>query len=276
MRSRTGAEFRIFVAYPHAPPPPSGFPVAYVLDANAVFGTVTEAVRLQSARPDATGVTPAVVVGIGYPNELPLDPVRRTFDYTPMVDPAALAPRPDGSNWPPTGGADAFLDFIEDELKPAIAGMAPIDPHRQVLFGHSFGGLFTLYALFRRPQSFQTFVAGSPSIWFGGGAILAIEKEFSALVEAAAGQRSVLIGVGGLEQTPPPARGAFKQRDAEVRAAWIERNRMVDNAREMAARLEKLAANGLRVRYDEFPDENHVSVVPPLVSRALRFALAPR
>lgn len=276
MRSRTGAEFRIFVAYPHAPPPASGYPVVYVLDANATFGTVTEAVRLQSARPEATGVTPAVVVGIGYPTDLPLDPVRRTFDYTPKVDPFALGSRPDGSDWPSTGGADAFLDFIEDELKPAVVGMTPIDLHRQALFGHSFGGLFTLYTLFRRPEAFQTFVAGSPSIWFGNGAILSAEKEFSSNLETVESSRSVLIAVGGLEQTPPSVRDGAKQREFEARASWIVRNRMVDNAKEMAGRLESLSGRGLRVRYEEFPGENHVSVIPPLVSRALRFALAPR
>ncbi len=264
------------MAYPHAPPPASGYPVVYVLDANATFGTVTEAVRLQSARPEATGVTPAVVVGIGYPTDLPLDPVRRTFDYTPKVDPFALGSRPDGSDWPSTGGADAFLDFIEDELKPAVVGMTPIDLHRQALFGHSFGGLFTLYTLFRRPEAFQTFVAGSPSIWFGNGAILSAEKEFSSNLETVESSRSVLIAVGGLEQTPPSVRDGAKQREFEARASWIVRNRMVDNAKEMAGRLESLSGRGLRVRYEEFPGENHVSVIPPLVSRALRFALAPR
>ena len=275
MRCRSGAEFRIFVAHPLPPPPSSGYPVIYMLDGNAAFGTMTEAVRMQSTRPQATGVTPALVDGIGYPTDLPLDLARRTFDYTPEVDRAALSPRPDGSDWPPTGGAGEFLDFIEHDVKPMIAAAYPVDPQRQSLFGHSFGGLFALYALFHRPHAFQTYIAGSPSIWFGDRAILRAEQEFSRLIETSPSTPNLMIAVGTLEQTISPAERATADGSTSRRAAWIEENRMVDNAREMAARLHKLAEYGLRVRYEEFPGENHVSVIPPLVSRALRFALAP-
>lgn len=272
MRSRSGAEFRIFVARPLLPPPPAGYPVIYMLDGNAAFGTMTEAVRLQSARPQATGVEPAIVVGIGYPTDLPLDPERRTFDYTPEVGRTALSPRPDGSPWPPTGGAAAFLDFIEDELKPMISAELPVDPRRQALFGHSFGGLFTLYALFKKPHAFRTYIAGSPSIWFGDRAILAAERDLPALLRDGAADLRVMIAVGALEQALSP--GEQQAPAGARRAAWIEKNRMVDNARELAGRLERLAPRGVRVAYEEFPGENHVSVIPALISRALRFALA--
>jgi predicted alpha/beta superfamily hydrolase len=66
-----------------------------------------------------------------------------------------------------TGGNDAFLSFIIDELKPAIAKATQVDPGRQALFGHSLGGLFVLHALFSRSDAFDTFIAGSPSIWWG-------------------------------------------------------------------------------------------------------------
>ncbi|WP_291172549.1 alpha/beta hydrolase-fold protein [Hyphomicrobium sp.] len=273
MRSRSGAEFRVFISMPLHPAPETGYPVIYVLDANAVFGTMTEAVRLQSARPQATGVGPAVVVGVGYPTDLPLDLERRTFDYTPEVDRAALSVRPDGSEWPPTGGAGVFLSFIEDELKPMIAAEYPIDVRRQVLFGHSFGGLFALYALFRRPRAFQTYIAGSPSIWFGARAILEAERGFEDILGDGPHDISLMIAVGALEQSLSPQERLMP--GGAQRAAWIDENRMVDNARELVDRLQRHAARGLRVAYEEFPGENHVSVIPTLISRALRFALAP-
>lgn len=273
---RTGAVYRLFVSrpLPLPPPPPSGYPVIYMLDANAAFGTMTEAVRMQSARPQATGVEPALVVGIGYPTDLPLDLKRRTFDYTPEVDRTALSAPPDGSAWPPTGGAGGFLDFIEDELKPMIAAELPIDPTRQVLFGHSFGGLFTLYTLFHRPHAFQAYIAGSPSIWFGERVILSAERRLADTLGDSDEEVRVMIAVGALEQTVSPRERASP--GSASRAAWVEKNRMVDNAREMAARLEQLAPRGLHLAYEEFPGENHVSVIPALISRALRFALAPR
>lgn len=58
--------YHIFISKPSTPPPPAGYPVIYLLDANSVFGTMTEAVRIQGRRPEKTGVIPAVIVGIGY------------------------------------------------------------------------------------------------------------------------------------------------------------------------------------------------------------------
>lgn len=52
------------------------------------------------------------------------------------------------------GGTGKLVDFIENELIPRIAEMVILDPMRRSLFGHSFGGLFTLYALFERPCLF--------------------------------------------------------------------------------------------------------------------------
>ena len=47
----TGREYRIFIAEPMGPPPEGGYPVLYSLDANATFGTLAEAIRLQSRPP---------------------------------------------------------------------------------------------------------------------------------------------------------------------------------------------------------------------------------
>ena len=46
LKSRRGAEYRIMVFKPESAPPAEGYPVIYMLDANAVFGTVAEKVRL--------------------------------------------------------------------------------------------------------------------------------------------------------------------------------------------------------------------------------------
>lgn len=269
--SRGGRSYRILVSRPLLPPPAGGYPVIYALDGNSVFGTMTETVALQSARPDVSGVAPALVVGIGYPISEPLDLERRTFDYTPEVARARLGARPDGTPWPPTGGASAFLDFIREELQPLIAREFPVDPDRQILFGHSFGGLFTLYTLFTQPEAFRIYIAGSPSIWFGDRILLEAERAFAARETLARGAR-LLIAVGALEQSLNERERAMP--DGSPRAQWIERNRMVDNAREMAARLGIMRLHGLDTEFEEMGGEDHVSVIPRLVSRALRFALA--
>ncbi len=274
MQSRSGAEFRIFISIPKGTPGADGYPVIYLLDANAMFATVVDAVSLQSRRPTATGVEPAVIVGLGYPTDLPIDAERRTYDYTPAVPTSLLSTRPDDSSWPKTGGADHLLEFFERDLKPIIARDFPIDSQRQTLFGHSFGGLFTLYAMFTRPDMFSTFVAGSPSIWFADRSILTAEKAFSERLRATPRCVRLLMGVGALEQSISENEGTNPQ--IKKRMDWVSKNRMIDNAVEMAARLHELAPHGLQVTYCQFEGENHVSVIPALISRALRFAMATR
>jgi len=251
MRSEDGSRtYRIRIARPTQPPPPTGYPVLYVLDANAVFGTAAEAVNVQGRRSDKTGVAPALVVGIGYSSEEPFPPDRH-YDFTLDSDPAVLPSHPRGEQWPPQGGARQFLRFLERCLKPEIARSYAVDAARQTLFGHSLGGLFTLYALFASPGAFRTYIAGSPSIHWNKSSLLAEEAAFAARGKADEELR-LLIAVGSLEEN--------------------HKSRMVDHARELSERLAALNRPGLRVEYRSFEDDNHVSLLPGLISRAIRFA----
>lgn len=268
--ARNGETYRIFVWTPQVEPPKAGFPVVYVTDANAVFGTFAEAINMRSRASASTGIVPAVVVGIGYPIAAPLDLKRRTYDLTPVVSDTALPPRPDGSPWPKTGGADEFLAFVENTVKPAIEKDFRIDKTRETLVGHSFGGLFALHVLFSKPEAFDTYVAGSPSIWFGNNHLVGESEAFLQRISEKPVDADLFLAVGGWEQELSPAESAGPK--AEERAKWKARNRMVDNAREMAMRLSGHEKQGLRVTFREFSEEDHTSLIPLMVSRALSMA----
>lgn len=60
--------------------------------------------------------------------------------------------------------ADAFLSFITDELHPEIARRFRVAQEGHGLFGYSYGGLFTLYALLTGCSLFTAYGAGSPGI----------------------------------------------------------------------------------------------------------------
>ncbi|CAM5206576.1 hypothetical protein ARD30_13965 [Bosea thiooxidans] len=240
-----GARYRLLISVPDGPAPMRGFPTLLLVDGDALFATAASAARLQALRPEATGVGPAVVIGIGYPSEKPFDAERRQRDLLPVPD-----------------GADRFLEMIVGELLPAIGRIAPLDPARRTLIGHSYGGLFALHALFTRPDLFEAHVAGSPSIWWQDRAILAQEAAFRR--GGTAGGR-LLITVGAQEQRPDRAVGP-------QRAERIAKARMRDNAAEMAERL--AASPRVACSFAEFPGENHVSVILPMLSRAVAFALA--
>jgi uncharacterized protein len=242
--------YRIFAAVPSESPPPAGYPVIYVLDANSVFGTMTENVRLLSRKPEKTGVMPAVIVGIDYQTAVSFDSMRY-YDFTP-VSSNYCSSTSGGSPLPEQGGAEAFLAFIEKELKPFIKQKFPIDSSRQTLFGHSLGGLFVLHVLFTRPHAFRNYVAGSPSIHWNKDHLQLEEQCFTSRLEA--------------EELPVEVLIAFGEG---------ERNHISGNCsggRELAGRL---AARGVSVQFKEFEDEDHLSVLPVLVSRTLRLVLRP-
>lgn len=253
--------YRIRAAWPEGEAPPGGFPVLYLLDADATFLTAVEAARMQQRRAEVTGVTPAVIVGLDHAVDPALRRARRSRDYTP---PSAGAPEG-------TGGADRFLDFLEREALPALESQLPADPRRRTLFGHSFGGLLVLHALFARPGLFRRHVAASPSIWWNGGAILESERRFTASPPPEAPSLGLLLTVGEME-----GRGVDDPSLSAERRERLRQARMAGHAREMALRLAALGAAGPAVEFVEFPGENHGSVLPAAISRGLRAALSGR
>ncbi|ANF98090.1 alpha/beta hydrolase [Paenibacillus bovis] len=257
MKSAVGdCIYQIMVYTPTGAPPAAGYPVIYLLDGNSVFATVVDAMRMQTRRPDKTGVIPAVIVGIGYETSEPFS-ASRYYDYTPRAT-SEYRQRPDGTPIPEQGGADQFLTFLEQELKPAIEAELPINRRRQAVFGHSLGGLFVLHTLFTQPEAFQYYIAGSPSIHWNHQLLDEEEQRFVAHCQSGkvtAEHLALLIGMGELERT------------------HTARNN--ERSEQLIERLSVLKTIGMQMEYREYRDENHLSVVPILISRALRFALHP-
>ena len=159
--SQHGARsYRLIVAVPRRMAPQSGYPIAWLLDGKAAMAHVDEALL---ASLDAAG--PPVIVAIGHDTPLRLDGPERARDYTPTAPGAGQGARLGG-------GADAFLATILDVMRPKVESVAPIDPRRQTIWGHSLGGLFVLHSLMRRPDAFTGYYAASPSLWWDGGAIM--------------------------------------------------------------------------------------------------------
>jgi len=274
----TGHEYRIFVAVPPVEPPAGGFSVLYLLDGNFAFTTAAYAVGGLLLGGE---IRPTVVVGIGYQTVEPVVLGARRFKdlatpATPEWIAALLSRAPSGIPGlaPDTAcNVDGFLRVIEEEIKPAIAGLADINATDTVLMGHSLGGLAVIRALFAAPRSFRSFAAGSPSIWWAGGNVLAAEPAFAAAVAAGHAQPSVFIAAGGDEQTVTQA--AVRYYGSEPRAAEaVGLARMVDNAAELGQRL-SLLRGGPRfsVRTVVFAEESHMSVIPTFITRGVRHAL---
>lgn len=161
--SDSGEVYRVFIYVPDTPPPPAGFPVLYVLDGEDNFPIAVSIARRLARAAVRSGVEPGIVIGIDAG-----DLRRRAFDYTPDFGRPAIKEGQPGYGLP-TGGADAFLDFISGRLQPALARDLRLDRGRTTIAGHSFGGVLALHALMTRPQQFCHHVAVSPSLWLADG-----------------------------------------------------------------------------------------------------------
>jgi hypothetical protein len=259
------ADYQLWVAVPTLNPrmpPRDTYPVLYVTDADLWFCTAAEMTRLMHIL--YAVLPPLLVVGIAYGTEDPmLQGEIRNRDLTPTADPRfEEMGRQFNPAWEPalpegrrTGRAPEFLAFLEDEVKPFIAGRYPVEGNG-ALFGCSLGGLFTLYALLTKPGSFDHYIAGSPAIWWDNAVLFDLEESMATATKDVAA--SLFMGVGSLEEG-----GGITSQDPF---------KFVTNVREMASRLEGRKYPSLKVEAHIFDDEGHTSVPPVVLTRGLRAA----
>jgi uncharacterized protein len=271
-----GRTYRIQVYRPSMPPPPQGYPVIVFTDGNLTFNTAADQMNSRFL----VDLKPAIVVGIGYPSANLWDAVRmRNRDLIPWKPSGAFAPvfaqwgRFGGYTAADTGGAELFFRFITEELRPRLAATARIDPKQQALYGHSLGGLFTLYTLFEHPTAFSTYIVSSPSILVNERQIRAGIPRFRSEIEAQRIAPRVLFLSGEYESMAPTALAALP---AAERLAWTTLGVSgLANTVELADDLADMrGAPGYEVRKHVFAGENHNSVVPASVARALTFAFS--
>ena len=251
-------EFRIFVALPsNYQTSANSYPVLYVSDADGIFGLVTETIRFLQLRQELPEM---VIVGIGYPvNEFHDVYGLRTRDLTPTEDDAWIEGLLKLVPWDfetyGSGGAHNFLEFIRGELQPFIKANYRIDFKDASILGHSFGGLFALYALLKSPYTFNRYIISSPSIWWDPEAIFKYEEQFAS--EHSDLPAEVFISAGTLEESMQvPVRG--------VPASFVT------NVQAMADKLQSRNYENLSLTQHVFEDESHVSGPPGAFSRGLR------
>lgn len=270
---RNGEIYRVFIYRPDGEAPEQGWPVLYMTDGNAVIGTAVDVMRAQANYSSGTNVGPGVIVTIGYPLDAAYDPLRRSWDLGP----------PPGQTYPPfyenspvvkTGGAEEFLSFIEDKIKPMVEVSFPIDRNRQALFGHSFGGLFVLYSLFTRPTAFTTWIAASPSIYWENRVI----HQFYPNFEISHGTREdaqLFLSCGEYETDKL---APFQIGAADEAERLVQKKITLNDAYaiELMNRLNSLPGRPIRAQFEIHPGENHMSLLPVAVNRAIQKAFAIR
>ena len=243
-------------------------PVIYVLDGNALFLTASEICWRRETSPFWSGG--GIVVAIGYPPHH--DPEgktylhnfsRRNYDYT--------LPTTSYPNRGRFGGIDTFLEFVKKQARELVQQQLPhIEIEKEAFFGHSFGGLCVLYALFDGAGGlFDTYFAVSPSIWFGEKCIMSKEEDFcrGSSSDIGAHRPCLDLSFGSLENETKYDPKATTEQFEKRREERAERN-IGGNTRDMHERL-RGSANLRGVNLTEFDGEDHGTVVTVGLLRAL-------
>jgi len=159
---------------------------------------------------------------------------RRDFAYTSRLNPENEQ------------GNENFHRFIEENIKPFINATYRTKKNEAALGGHSLGGLFTLYSLFRHPESYKYYFASSPSIFFESGRIY--EEEQALYTES--------------KQLPAALYMSMGSREAPL---------MLENFHQLARILKSRNYTGFEFSHEVIANETHGTVLPQATQRGLRF-----
>jgi uncharacterized protein len=263
--------FLISITVPIGIKPGSGWPAIIATDGNGGVGTLHQAATYFGMSPK---FAPSVAVTIGYP--LDNDPpymVARNRDLTPTAWPEWDQPYGEILQMPcpPSGGADAFLDFVTKELMPAIESEVEVDPSQWTLIGHSLGGLFATHALLRAPTRFRRYLACGSSFWWHSPAIF--EQAESFVQEAVPLKVAVYLTAGDRETTET----AFEDLGDVVNTPlWQHYLEVMGGVPDIAADTKKMAdilnrRAGVEATAHILPSETHGSAWHAAHSQGLRW-----
>lgn len=245
---------------------PKSYKIFYILDGNGHLPIALNA--LSKAGFLYEGLESVLIVSIGYGGEYEqvAFPALRRRDYTPKYklncdDSGDFC----GSSFVGTdfsdddslgGGADKFLQTLQNDIIPFTRSFVQerLGAELQAksgIFGHSFGGLFVLYALSNSSGNFSHFYAVSPSLWWGGGEF--IDIDFGNIKGDCA---TLWIMQDKISQVS----GVSKESEAKIRTAKI-------NSKELAHLIE--SQNNITTIYKAFYGHTHGSVVAPAFLQAI-------
>jgi uncharacterized protein len=143
------------------------------------------------------------------------------------------------------GKADKFYGFMKNELIPRIEKNMTNKKSRAFI-GHSFGGLFCLYTLFKEDKLFDWHFAISPSIWANYYELDKIEEKFSKTNKSL--KANVTLYAGGLEFL----------------------NKVLYSTRSFYSTVTNRKYLGLMIKKEEIGNANHFSIRKPAIDRIFK------
>lgn len=216
------------------------YPLIIVNDSRFAFPIASGAMQLMGDRV----VQEAIVVGVSYAKGEDIG-VSRTRDYTPTYSPGETSGHSDAAR-AVSGHAKEYVQFIQEQVIPEIKNHYRVDSKNKIFVGHSFGGLLGAYILTNKPEVFDHYIIGSPSLWYDKNVIFRMEDGYSKSNKGL--KANVMIYV-----------------DADVTG----KNSMVTDVLTFEKSLRSRAYKSLKLHVEVLKNENHHSVFPALLSKGL-------
>jgi predicted alpha/beta superfamily hydrolase len=225
----------------------------YFTDANRSFPMIANIESIFDVLPAMSADPEIVIIGIGYAiHDMGDWATWRTRDLTPTsvadVDSfwTKMLIRLTGRLYEvKSGGSERFLECIVQEVFPFVETDYRVSSTQRGIGGYSYGGLFTLYVLFKHPELFSYYYAGSPSISYDHGILYNFEEEY-----------------------------ASSHQDLKARlfmsAGAAEDSLMVADVKKMANLLKSRNYAGLDIETEIFPGETHQTCIPSSIMKAFR------
>jgi hypothetical protein len=158
----------------------NNYSVLYVLDGDIAFGMAASIARYLQI---GGNIPELIVVGIGYGSVDKSAAEKRLRDYGPQQG----------------EGAEKFRSFLSNELIPYIDSEYRTASDDRTINGFSLGGLFVLYTLFTKPDTFNRYIAGSPYLVWDDYSIFNFEKNAADKINEL--NINLFISVGSEEST---------------------------------------------------------------------------
>lgn len=212
------------------------YPVLYLNDGPHTF-------KVASGVTHFAQMDKAIVVGVSFAHG-ENGQQSRVRDLTPIVDDTWIKYQ--------TGGAQRYLNFIENEVFKYVEDKYRVDPSRRILSGHSLGGSFGAWVLLSKPELFSSYILTSPSLWFKNYWIFDLEEKYKAKGKPL--NANVYLATGSLETIKD---GMYYE--------------MADDQVKFMKKLGSRNYQGLTIKGEVVEGTDHHSTFPVGLSKGLMF-----
>lgn len=137
----------------------------------------------------------------------------------------------------------------EQTVKPYIKNHYRASQINSTFVGNSLGGLLAAYIILSKPDLFDNYILGSPSVWFANKAILGLKAQPSK------NDHKIFIGIGALEQ---PLIGS----------AIVD---MVEDAKSLQEKFVLASTENNHVKLIVIPEANHDIAFPTTAIHGLQW-----